>query len=110
MYVEVDEAVLDSVWADRTTAVRRLAALGEVVEVFCRCDLDLMRERYARRAPTKGAGHFDAERPAEELWPPRSLGPLAGGWPVLEVDTVGPVDVDEVVGRIRSTARSAGSA
>src|SRR3954452_18598505 len=38
----VDQAVLDSVWVDRAAAVRRLAALGEVVEVFCRCDLDVM--------------------------------------------------------------------
>jgi predicted kinase len=107
---EVDQAVLDSVWVDRTAAVPRISALGDVVEVFCRCDLDLMRERYARRAPTKGTGHFDAERPEEELWPQQSLEPLAGRWPVLEVDTAGPVDVGEVVGRIRSAARSAGSA
>jgi len=103
----VDQAVLDSVWVDRAAAVRRLAALGEVVEVFCRCDLDVMRERYRHRAPTKGAGHFDAERPEEELWPPQSLDPLRGGWPVLEVDTGGPADVGEVAGRILSAARSA---
>jgi predicted kinase len=102
----VDEAVLDSVWVDGTAAQRELASLGEVVEVFCRCDLDLMRDRYGRRAPTKAAGHFDAERPEEELWPPHALEPLAGGWPVLEVDTTGPVDLDDLVGRIRSVEES----
>jgi hypothetical protein len=97
-----DEAVLGAVWVERTTAVPALVSLGEVIEVFCRCDLDVMRERYARRAPTKGAGHFDAERPEEELWPPEALEPLAGGWPVLEVDTSGRVDVDGLVDRIRT--------
>src|SRR3954447_855384 len=33
---EVDQAVLDSVWVDRTAAVPRISALGDVVEVFCR--------------------------------------------------------------------------
>jgi predicted kinase len=98
-----DEAVLDSVWVDRTAAARELVSLGEVVEVFCRCDLDLMRERYARRAPTKGAGHFDAERPEEELWPSHASQPLGGGWPVLEVDTTGRVDLDDLVRRIRTS-------
>jgi predicted kinase len=102
----VEKAVLDSVWVDRTAAPRELASLGEVVEVFCRCDHDLMRDRYGRRAPTKGAGHFDAERPEEELWPPQALEPLAGGWPVLEVDTTGRVDLDDLVGRIRSVEAS----
>ena len=97
---ELDRGVLDSVWVDRTAAVRELDSLGEVLEVFCRCHLDLMRSRYARRAPTKGAGHFDAERPEAELWPPEALEPLAGGWPVLEVDTTGPVDVDGLARRI----------
>jgi predicted kinase len=35
--------VLDSVWVDRVQAVRDLAALGDVVEVFCRCDVETMR-------------------------------------------------------------------
>ena len=95
------EGVLDSVWVDRSRAVGMLAELPAVVEVFCRCDVETMRERYVRRAPARGPGHFDDERPDDELWPSRSLRPLAGGWPVVEVDTSGPVDVDEVVARLR---------
>src|SRR4051812_4097224 len=76
-----DGGVLDSVWVDREQAIADLAALpGQVVEVFCRCDQELLVERYAAR----GRG---LERPVEELWNDDSLRPLAGPWPVIEVDT-----------------------
>jgi predicted kinase len=100
----VGQGVLDSVWVDRPRARRELAALGEVLEVFCRADLDLMRARYAARTPSKGRGHFDEQRSDDELWPPASRRPLAGGWPVLEVDTGGDVDVASVVRWARRTA------
>jgi hypothetical protein len=72
--------------------VRELGRLVDVVEVFCRCDLDTLRRRYAARAPRKGPGHFDEERPENELWPAESLEPLGGPWRVLEVDTTREVD------------------
>ena len=88
------DAVLDSVWVDRERAVAELAALpGQVVEVFCRADRALLEERYAAR----GRG---LERPVEELWNEGSLGPLAGPWPVVEVDTTGPVDRFAVLERV----------
>jgi predicted kinase len=93
-------AVLDSVWVDRERAVRELGRLGEraaLVEVFCRCDVDTLRRRYAGRAPTKGPGHFDEERPEHELWPPEALEPLGGPWRVVEVDTTRPVVLDDLV-------------
>jgi predicted kinase len=96
------EGVLDSVWVDRGGAVDRLSALGEVVEVFCRTDLDTMRRRYGERAPTKGRSHFDEKRAEDELWPREALRPLAGPWPVLEVDTAGEVDVRAVARRVRA--------
>jgi predicted kinase len=95
--------VLDSVWVDRDRSVRRLRELGGVVEVFCRADVDLMRSRYEQRAPGKGDGHFDGQRPVEELWPEDALRPLDGGWPVVDVDTSGPVDVHRVAERVRRT-------
>jgi predicted kinase len=98
--------VLDSVWVDRVRALREidgLQAIGEVVEVFCRCDEETMRRRYRERAPTKGPGHFDDERADGELWPPEALEPLAGPWPVVEVDTSGHVDVRDVAARVRRT-------
>ncbi len=86
-------SVLDSVWVDRARAVEQLTALGVTAEVHCRVDVATLRERYAARAAIRGPGHFDAERPESELWPPEARRPLAGGWPVVEVDTAGPVDV-----------------
>ena len=100
---DAGSGVLDSVWVDRDRSVRRLRDLGDVVEVFCRAEVDLMRSRYERRAPGKGDGHFDEQRPDEELWPEDALRPLDGGWPVVEVDTSGPVDVREVAERVRRT-------
>jgi predicted kinase len=100
---DAGSGVLDSVWVDRDRSVRRLRDLGEVVEVFCRAELDLMRSRYEQRAPGKGEGHFDEQRQDEELWPEDALRPLAGGWPVVEVDTSGPVDVREVAERVTRT-------
>ena len=87
-------AVLDSVWVDRERAVAELAALpGQVVEVFCRADRTLLEERYAAR----GRG---LERPVDELWNESTLHPLAGPWPVVEVDTAGPVDRFAVLERV----------
>ena len=77
---------------------------GPVVEVFCRCDRDVARNRYERRAGTRHAGHFDSIRTAEELWNDDVAEPVAGGWPVLEVDTNAPVDVAAVVAFVRAHA------
>jgi predicted kinase len=84
--------VLESVWHgySRTS----LAALpGPAVEVFCRCDRDVLRARYAARSAGRGAGYFDTERSAEELWNDEVGTPVAAGWPVVEVDTGAEVDV-----------------
>jgi adenylate kinase family enzyme len=100
------QGVLDSVWVDRPEAVRQIGELqgvAEVVEVFCRCDVETMRRRYQARAKTKGPGHFDDEREEAELWPEEALHPLAGPWPIVEVDTAVTVDVREVVARVRRT-------
>lgn len=99
--------VLDSVWVDRPTAVARLSALpGRVVEVFCRCEPDLLRERYRERAASRGPGHFDLDRSEEELWNDSSLQPLDGGWPVVTVDTSTQLDVKAVTERIRRALSS----
>lgn len=86
-------AVLESVW-HRSAAAGELAGLpGTVVEVFCRVDADEARRRYARRTGSRAAGHFDARRDLQELSNAETSVPVAGGWPVLTVDTSGPVDV-----------------
>ncbi|ROR92286.1 AAA family ATPase [Nocardioides aurantiacus] len=107
---EARSGVLDSVWVDRARALEQLGELGVDVEVHCRVDVPTLRERYAARAATKGPGHFDADRPEDELWPPEARAPLAGGWPVVEVDTSAPVDVPalarDVIAIVASRPRS----
>jgi predicted kinase len=97
-------AVLESVW-HRGYAVDDLRRLpGQVVEVFCRCDPVGAAQRYALRAGSRDAGHFDAERVTAELWNDEVARPVAGAWPVIEVDTAGPVDVGPLVAAIRRAA------
>ena len=70
--------------------------------MFCRCDPAIAAERYARRAGTRSAGHFDAERTIAELWNDDVARPMAGGWPVIEVDTTARVDITSLVERIQA--------
>jgi predicted kinase len=94
MAAQNEGGVLDSVWVDRERAVADLGELpGQVVEVFCRCDRALLEERYAE----SGRG---LERPIDELWNDDSLSPLNGPWPVVEVDTHGPVESFAVLERV----------
>lgn len=83
----------------RPQGVQDLWALPRpVVEVFCRCPVELAQQRYRRRVGTRHPGHFDGER-ADEMWV--GAEPLAGGWPVVEVDTSRPVDLADVADRVR---------
>jgi predicted kinase len=94
--------VLESAW-HRSRAVEQLVGLpGPIVEVFCRCDRSVAEARYRARAATRAAGHFDGERQSSELWNDEVAAPVAGGWPVLEVDTNSAVDVDVVLAGIRA--------
>jgi cytidylate kinase len=95
-------AVLESVW-HRSFALADLARLpGPVVEVFCRCDRDVAERRYQERSGSRAAGHFDRRRRPGELWNDEVAEPVAGNWPVLEVDTNREVDVPAVAARIRA--------
>jgi predicted kinase len=101
---ETSGAVLESVWR-RSYARADLRRLeGNIVEVFCRCDLRIAQRRHAERAGTRAAGHFAAERTAAELWNDEVARPVAGGWPVLEICTNHPVDVAPLTARIRAAA------
>ena len=82
----------------RSHAVHDMRRLpGAVVEVFCRCPREVATARYLERAGTRHAGHFDGDRHPDELWNDEVAEPVAGGWPVLEVDTTSPVDLDGLV-------------
>jgi predicted kinase len=90
----------------RSAAAEMLGRLpGAVVEVFCRCEEATAAERYRARAGTRRAGHFDTERSIEELWNDEITEPVAGGWPVLEVDTNDPVELAEIVEFVRRSYR-----
>lgn len=106
---QVPGAVLESVW-HRGRALGDLGALpGKVVKVFCHCDEAVAARRYARRAGGRAAGHFDAERMAGEIWNDEVARPVAGGWPVIEVDTTGPVEPGPLIARIRAAEAAAGA-
>ncbi len=97
-------AVLESVWHGYARAP--LAALpGPTVEVFCRCDPDVLRARFTARSASRGAGYHDRERSAAELWNAEVAAPVAAGWPVLEVDTAAAVDVPALARRIAAAAQ-----
>ncbi|MGY2874137.1 chloramphenicol 3-O-phosphotransferase [Marmoricola sp. URHA0025 HA25] len=88
-------AVVDSTWYPYALPlVRRLP--GPVVEVRCRVDELLARERFQGRE--RDGRNLDELRSDEELWgsdvPPLGVGPL------LEVDTTGAVDVDGLARQI----------
>jgi len=82
-----------------TDELRRLP--GSVIEVFCRCNERTANARYAARAGTRHPGHCDGVRFGRELWNDEVSEPVAGGWPVLEVNTEGPVELAVVVASIR---------
>lgn len=87
----------------RTLAIDELRSLpGTVVEVFCRCERAISIERYRERAGSRADGHFDVERTDDAIWNAEVGAPVAGGWPVIEVDTSAPVDVAGVVAAIRA--------
>ena len=96
-------AVLDCNFR-RSIAAGELRQLpGTVVEVFCRIDEDAAWDRYAERAGTRHPGHFDEERSRDEPWGDEVTEPVAGGWPVLEVDTSHEVDLAAVLAFVRQS-------
>jgi predicted kinase len=99
---EAGHGVLESAW-HRHRAMSDLAALpGAIVEVFCRCDQDLAHACYVSRSATRVAGHFDGDRLPAESWNDDVAKPIAGGWPVIEVDTSTPVDVAALIARVEA--------
>ena len=88
----------------RSVAVESLRSLpGPVMEVFCRCSEAVAWERYRARAGSRHAGHFDSARTVDELRNDEVAEPVAGGWPLLEVDTTHPVDVGQVLAFVRKS-------
>jgi predicted kinase len=89
-------------WADDPRHRAHAQALGAVpVEVHCVCPLEECLRRYVERAPERHVVHVDrdAKLAAEEGFE-RSARPLGLG-PVVEVDTLRPVDIGALAGRVR---------
>ena len=89
-------AVIDSTWFPSSLPlVQELH--GPFVEIRCRVHIDVVRQRYRDRA--RDDRHLDRLRGEEELWG-REVAPLGVG-PLVEVDTVRPVDIQTVADRVR---------
>jgi hypothetical protein len=82
---------------------------GAVIEVFCRCPREVAEQRYRARAGTRHPGHLDGVRTPDELWNDEVSQPVAGGWPVIEVDTTAPVDIALLAGAMRAALAGTGS-
>ena len=93
-------AVLDSTFYPYTLPHLR-ALPGQLIEIRCVCPRPVVEARYRARTATRGTGHFDSERRAEELWNEHHLTPLGLG-PLIEVDTSDQVDVAAVAARVHS--------
>jgi predicted kinase len=86
--------VIESTW-QRSLALDDLARLrGPFCEVFCRCAPETARARVEARAASRHPGHHDLVRLGDELWSGERAEPIAGSWPVVEVDTNGPFDAE----------------
>jgi predicted kinase len=103
-------AVLEGWWRDDRRE-RLLSLGGPFVEVFCRCDPDLIVER-ARRRVAVGERH-PIHRDAINQRVIDDIGALAGtvkplilGGPMFEVDTAVPVDAVALAADIRRALRA----
>ena len=98
-------AVIESNFYRSVAATELMNLPGHVVEVFCRCSAEVAWDRYRSRSGTRHAGHFDHERTRDELWNDQVAEPVAGAWPLLEVDTESPVDIAAVVRFVQTSLR-----
>jgi predicted kinase len=98
--------VLESNWRSSVSRDDLGSLDGPIVEVFCDCDPVVSRERFANRV--RHAGHFDHDRVDDvTLWDDEAQSPVAGGWPLVRVDTTGLVDVVALTATITRLMRSA---
>ena len=100
---EVGAAVLDNVWRPDLARGELAALPGPIVEVACCCPPSTAKRRYRARAGSRHAAHFDADRLGDDLWLPAATSPVAGPWPVLEVDTTEPVSITALAASIHAS-------
>jgi predicted kinase len=104
--VEAGCGVLDGSWLRGRSPQMVQPLPRPVAEVFCRCPQQLLEQRYRARAATRGDGHFDLQRTWAELWGDELAEPVAGGWPVIEVDAARDIDVSRLADEVRASITS----
>jgi predicted kinase len=93
----------------RGLAEPELHALGcPLVQVFCRCPVELAWSRYQQRRtdPARHAGHRPEhqDEAATRHWREAPPAPLALDAPLVDVDTSQHVDTDDLANRVRALA------
>jgi predicted kinase len=101
---DLDAVVLEShFW--RGVSEADLRSLGRpLVQVYCRCPIEIAVDRYRRRAQTndRHPGHLPEHQSDQVIasWASIEPRPLQLNAPLVEVDTSHPVDIVELVGRL----------
>jgi predicted kinase len=109
--VDCPGAVLDSFFS-RKYAKKDLANLdGAIVEVFCHCPVELAKMRYRERSAFRHAGHNETDLDvAFDSWIADGDDKPLAIFPVIDVDTTSPADIEDVarrIGRLASPYRYA---
>jgi predicted kinase len=100
--IDNGRGVIESTW-QRSLALGDLARLpGPVCEVFCRCPAETARARVEARAASRHPGHHDLLRLGDDLWSGERAQPVAGPWPVVEIDTSETFDADRLLRAVRA--------
>jgi predicted kinase len=103
--VDCPGAVLDSFFS-RKYAKKDLANLdGTIVEVFCHCPAELAKMRYRERSAFRHAGHDETDLDvAFDGWIADGDDKPLAIFPVIDVETSNPVDIEDVAKRIGQLA------
>jgi predicted kinase len=102
---EARSAVVESHFWTGTSETELVALRRPLVQVYCRCPLELALERYLQRArsPSRHRGHLPEHQSEEAIrgWTSVAPRPLDLDAPLLEVDTTTPVDTAPLAAEIR---------
>lgn len=105
---DIGFGVYDSPWRAEFDLADLSRLPPPLIEVFCDCDPAVRIERVRGRRGTRHPVHFDLdlERVAAAADEDPTDRPLAGPWPLIRVDTTGPVAIPDLADQVRRAARS----